>query len=298
LNVSFKDVAFLPNELQDLQFPFPIEINSTEDIGPAKKLIPTLKMYPNTSIVTIDDDINYPSNLLQNLLDESALNPNAIICSRAHEPSFVGGSPNPYVSWRFEVTNHSNRLFCPTSGAGTLFPPRSLHEDACDIEQYKSLSFSSDDLWYWIHAIRNRTPIIKTRESFQIHEFTNDVAAPLHSANIMVLNSYNLEKMWLSFDMKTELLEYCDKLQLKISTKEDLSEYQRMLLDFRLCFSNATLYELLDSLPIHLRVKTAREVSVGYQKSLELMILSRSLSFSFRQVANNLARKIRKILMK
>ncbi len=297
LNLAFEDVAFLPIELQDLQLPFPIEINGTEDIGPAKKLIPTLKMYPNSAIVTIDDDIHYPSNLLRNLLDESALNPDAIICSRAHQPSFVCGFPNPYISWQFEVENHSDRLCCPTSGAGTFFPPLSLHEDVCDTEQYKSLSFSSDDLWYWIHAIRNRTRIIKTKESFPIYEFNND-AAPLHSANIMVLNSYNLEKMWLSFDMKKELQNYCDELQLKISTNEDLSEYQRMLLDFRLGFSNTTLYELLDRLPVDLQLKMAREVSVGYQKLLELTILSRSLSFSFIQVANNLARKMRKILMK
>ncbi len=298
LNVAFEDVTCLPADLKDLQLPFPIEINGTENIGPAKKLIPTLKRYPNSAIVTIDDDIHYPSNLLRNLLDESALNPDAIICSRAHQPSFVGGFPNPYISWQFEVKNHSDRLCCPTSGAGTFFPPLSLHEDVCDTEQYKSLSFSSDDLWYWIHAIRNRTRIIKTKESFPIYEFNNDAAAPLHSANIMVLNSYNLEKMWLSFDMKKELQDYCDELQLKISTKEDLSEYQRMLLDFSLGFSNTTLYELLDRLPVDLQVKMAREVSVGYQKSLELMMLSRTFSFSSRQVAHNLARKIRKIIKK
>lgn len=296
LNIAFDDIDFLPIELQTLQLEFPIEVNLTEDIGPGKKLIPTLTKYPNSVIVTIDDDIRYRPELLQTLLEESSANPTAIICSRAHEPSFADGFPNPYIAWQFEVENIINRLCCPTSGAGVLFPPLSLHKDVLDIHQYKSMSFSTDDLWYWVHAIKNRTRIIKTKDSFKINEIVNDVSLPLHSANIMVLNTYNLEKMWLAYSMNTELQEYCEMLSVKIATHEDLSEYQRMLLEFRLSFLNSNLYELLDSLPSDLQLKTAREVSVGYQRLLELIISSRSLSFSSKALARNSIRKIRKLI--
>ena len=295
LNIAFEDMKFLPVDLESLQLAFPLEVNATEDIGPAKKLIPTLIKYPNSVIVTIDDDIRYPPNLLQILLNESAANPTAIICMRAHEPSFVDAFPNPYLTWQFEVDNKSNRLCFPTSGAGVLFPPLSLHKDVCDFEQYNSLSFSSDDLWYWIHAIKNRTKMIKTRESFKIKDFGNDVSAPLHSANIMILNDYNLEKLWLTYNMNSELQDYCEELAMRTATYEDLSEYQRMLLEFRLSFLNSDLYALLDSLPLDLRVKAAREVSVGYQRLLHLTISTREFSFSLKMFANNLLRKVDKL---
>ena len=295
LNVAFEDMKFLPVDLKSLQLAFPLEINATEDIGPAKKLIPTLIRYSSSTIVTIDDDIRYPPNLFRMLLDESAVNPNSIICSRAHEPSFLDGFPSPYIAWKFEVEEMGKRLYCPTSGAGVLFPPLSLHKEVCDIDKYRSLSFSTDDLWYWVHAIKNRTRIKKTKESFKIQEFSNDLSIPLHSANILVLNNYNLEKLWLNYNMSQELQDYCQKLDLKSATYTDLSEYQRMLLDFRLSFLDTDLFDLLDSLPLELRVKVAREVSVGYKRVLELMISSRELPFSSKLVAGNLFRKLRKL---
>jgi hypothetical protein len=95
--------------------------------------------------------------------------------------------------------------------------------------------------------------------------------------------------------MSQELQDYCQKLDLKSATYTDLSEYQRMLLDFRLSFLDTDLFDLLDSLPLELRVKVAREVSVGYKRVLELMISSRELPFSSKLVAGNLFRKLRKL---
>lgn len=75
-----------------------------------------------------------------------------------------------------------------------------------------------------------------------------------------------------------------------------MPEYQRMLLDFRLSFSDTDLFDLLDSLPQDLRVRVAREVSVGYKRLLDLMISSRELAFSSKLFTDNLLRKFRKLL--
>lgn len=69
-----------------------------------------------------------------------------------------------------------------------------------------------------------------------------------------------------------------------------------MLLDFRLSFSDTDLFDLLDSLPQDLRVRVAREVSVGYKRLLDLMISSRELAFSSKLFTDNLLRKFRKLL--
>jgi hypothetical protein len=45
----------------------------------------------------------------------------------------------------------------PTSGAGTLFPAGSLHEDAGNPELYRKLSFNTDDLWWYFQARRKGT---------------------------------------------------------------------------------------------------------------------------------------------
>jgi hypothetical protein len=47
----------------------------------------------------------------------------------------------------------------PTSGAGTLFPPKALHEDASNAALYTKFSHNTDDLWWYFQARRQSTLI-------------------------------------------------------------------------------------------------------------------------------------------
>lgn len=58
-----------------------VHVNWCEDIGPATKIIPTVYLIkdPNTYILSIDDDIYYPKNLLKMYIAYSKIFENAII---------------------------------------------------------------------------------------------------------------------------------------------------------------------------------------------------------------------------
>ena len=70
-------ILWLANEMKDLHVPVSLqrqverglEIGYTKDIRSFKKLIPTLKKYPESVIITIDDDALYEYDLVENLVN-------------------------------------------------------------------------------------------------------------------------------------------------------------------------------------------------------------------------------------
>lgn len=60
-----------------------IVVNFVDDIGPITKVLPTAKLYdnPETIIISIDDDIKYPKNRIQELVETAMKYPNAVVTS-------------------------------------------------------------------------------------------------------------------------------------------------------------------------------------------------------------------------
>jgi hypothetical protein len=56
VNIARGDMGQLPQSIRDLATKGEIVLNECNDLGPGKKLIPTLKMYPGVPIIAIDDD--------------------------------------------------------------------------------------------------------------------------------------------------------------------------------------------------------------------------------------------------
>jgi hypothetical protein len=59
-------------------------VNWVDDVGPATKLVPTLALVePDTPIITVDDDIEYKSTLVESMLAVSATYPDAAITGQS-----------------------------------------------------------------------------------------------------------------------------------------------------------------------------------------------------------------------
>jgi len=65
-----------------------LEINYFEDIGPHTKLIPSLMKYPDSVIITIDDDMIYPSNFIEGLVKSYKSDSSKIYFYRGHRILF------------------------------------------------------------------------------------------------------------------------------------------------------------------------------------------------------------------
>lgn len=147
-NVNFSEEN-LPKRLKIMRDKYGVEIRFCDDIRSYKKLIPTLQLCPDDILVTVDDDLAYKRRLLECLYKEYMKTPDMRLCALAHQPVFKDGGFAPYKKWVHNVMYHSEMPIFPLGGAGTLYPPHSLHTDVVDKKLFTRLAPQADDVWFW-----------------------------------------------------------------------------------------------------------------------------------------------------
>lgn len=157
LNLAQSDTSILPETIRSYLESNGVSIFAFDDLGPAKKLIPTLQR-TEMPVICVDDDLIYKPTLTYHLMFQHKEYPNNVIASRTHQiTKDKNGQINPYAKWKkqySETDGPSPDLFA-TSGAGTLFKKEFFHKDVFDMKLYKELAFYCDDLWWYFQAIRN-----------------------------------------------------------------------------------------------------------------------------------------------
>ena len=145
--------ADLPQQLLDLRNKG-LTIDWYHDIKSYKKLIPTLKKYPDALIVTADDDLLFAPNWLETLYKGYLKHPNDINIHRATKFYYdkygfhcIGGGAE------FHKDGSSLNKIC--SGAGAIYPPNCFYKDMLDEDLFLKLAPTNDDQWIWIQAILN-----------------------------------------------------------------------------------------------------------------------------------------------
>jgi hypothetical protein len=155
--ISPQDSQHLPHGVIELQR-IGLSIQITKDLGSYKKILPALKRYPDSFIITLDDDLIYPRDVIEPLV-ANYRSPTEILCRRAHEVQFdSNGRILPYLQWRLEIQDkHDGPNLFPTSGAGVLYPPKVLAPQVLDEIQLQRLAPSSDDIWlFWMGRLAGR----------------------------------------------------------------------------------------------------------------------------------------------
>ncbi len=150
----------LPLQLLDLKKNGLI-IDWCKDIKSFKKIIPTLKKFPNSIIVTADDDIIYPTNWLEELYNAYLKQPDIIHCHRGHKIMFSFKKEIlSYKNWlrEYQKKEISYNIF-PTSGAGVLYPPNCFYKDILQEELFMKIASSADDIWLWAMLVMNNKKI-------------------------------------------------------------------------------------------------------------------------------------------
>ena len=145
-----------------LQLPSYVNVRFCEELGPGKKLIPTLRIFPNSKIITLDDDVHYPNDLIENMILYANSHPKRIIAGRVHRitKDYRGNTKN-YEEWDFDFEGHESlaqNLF-PTGVGAVLYPPKSLHPDVLNVREYRKTALFQDDVWFYAQASRAGTEI-------------------------------------------------------------------------------------------------------------------------------------------
>ena len=164
-------ILWLQDDLQNTTLPIMLqkqmarglEIGFCKDIKSYKKLIPSLHKFPDDIIVTIDDDIIFSVDMLENLLISYQKNPQYVHTNRAHIMKVLDeGTFDKYLNWKLDTKQVGMSPFCfPTGGAGTLYPPHSLSEEVFNEEVFLALCPKGDDIWFKAMSLLNGTKSYK-----------------------------------------------------------------------------------------------------------------------------------------
>ena len=147
-------------ETMDVYIPKFVSLRICEDLGPGKKLIPALRDFPDKKIITVDDDVVYPKDIIQRIVSYSLEFPLNIIAGRAHKVILGDDfTPKKYSEWEHKVSvfHNPSALLFPTGVGVICYPPKSLHPDALDVDTYQQNCLFQDDIWFYIQAIRAGT---------------------------------------------------------------------------------------------------------------------------------------------
>ncbi len=143
LNLAYDEV--LPNEVSNYLDLHNVEIYRVADTKVYKKIIPTLKRYPNNIVICIDDDFLYPKGMIQEFVAMHDANPN----------NPIGGSHWPYKG-----------LMVPHCGCASLTKSEFLGDFISKIDDDLILHCPCSDIVYAYLSVLNGHPYICTQNEY------------------------------------------------------------------------------------------------------------------------------------
>ena len=163
-----KGEASLPNSLLSLKS-LGLEIEFCKDIKAHKKYYFAFQKYPDNLIVTVDDDVIYPRNLLKILLETHRVYPNSVLANRVRSMEIKDNTFIPYREWEINrVGNNvpSKKIFS-TGVGGVLYQPHFFKSSFYDLEGIEKTNCVGDDIWLKAGQISNNIPVAFTNFYFR-----------------------------------------------------------------------------------------------------------------------------------
>ena len=141
-----------------------LEIRFVLDLGPYTKFYYAFESFPGFRVITVDDDIVYPRDHLENLLKKANQFPAKILCSSARMIPSKNTRGYSYINWPLVWENRDveDANLLALGVMGIVYPPEfvetiDLIETLNAIEVYPT----TDDLWLKKLSLKHDFPIVK-----------------------------------------------------------------------------------------------------------------------------------------
>lgn len=158
-----------------------------EDFRSHKKYYYAFREFPNSCIVTVDDDLFYVDFMIADLLDLHVRFPKSICCYRAMTVSHMAdGTIAPYNDWKKIRTfaGPAQNLF-QTSGGGTLYvPAMMLHRELFNHQVFQKICFHADDVWLNVMAQMQGSTTVKSKHYSEFLPIWNRSSIKLSNYNV------------------------------------------------------------------------------------------------------------------
>lgn len=141
-----------------------LEVAFCEDIRSFKKLVPSLRKYPEAVIITIDDDSLYVYDLVEKLVKMHREHPEHVLGNWVNRIILgSSGRPEPPYKWvRQSEDVGATFLNMAVGVAGILYPPHSLDPEVTNEEVFMDICKYADDVWFYAMALKAGTKIQKS----------------------------------------------------------------------------------------------------------------------------------------
>lgn len=193
-----------------------LTIDWYHDIRSYKKLIPTLRKYPNELIVTVDDDIIYKPTMLEKLYDTHIKHPKDVVCHRATKFVYerdkfktIAGGKKHYRGAHF-----LNKL---TGCGGVLYPPKCFYKDILNEDLILKLAPTNDDQWFWLMAALSGVGVRVVKDK----EIELNYTDGSQEFALCLINDQGEKLFWKDFN---RLMEYYPQLK-KLLKKEGIKTH-------------------------------------------------------------------------
>ena len=185
-----------------------LEIRYCRDIRSYTKLVPALKEFPDASIITIDDDIIYPHDILECLINAHKECPDCICANWIREfPRDLGKKYISLLKWHQppDFEDISERYFFE-GFAGVLYPPHSLDEEVFNESVFLDICKYADDVWFNAMALKAGTKVKYAWKHYSIDSFINNedgqCVALRHLNNEgELLNDVQIKSVYAKYDL-------------------------------------------------------------------------------------------------
>ena len=142
LNLAYEEI--LPKDVENYLRSHNVEINRVADTKVYKKIIPTLKKYPDDCIICIDDDWLYPPQMIEDFMNIHKKYPN-----------------NPISGNKFIYKGMQCHCGCASLVKKEYFGE---YLDLFDNDIY--VNCKSDDVFYTYCAAKNNIPYVRTQNEY------------------------------------------------------------------------------------------------------------------------------------
>jgi hypothetical protein len=157
-----------------------LEIRYCKDIRSYTKLIPALRAFPSSVIITVDDDHLYNVDLIEHLVNAHKKNPGLIYGTKIHRMKLRSAkSLEKYTKWIWNYQSFDiSPLNFPTGVGGVLYPPHCFNDEVFNEKVFLDICKYADDVWFKAMALLNNTA------SQKVHSRSKDSSSQLRNEAI------------------------------------------------------------------------------------------------------------------
>ena len=210
-----------------------------KSLRPHNKYFYALQQYRDEIVITVDDDLYYPDDMIDQLLISYLRFPQCVSARRVHMIAYEDtGRILPYKLWPREtdycIYEPSFQLLATGIG-GVLYPPAMFDDMFFDEKLIEQLCLPADDLWLKLMELHSHIPVVLTSAYRPLKYVENTQETALAKSNVdQNMNDVYINNIRQWYDSKFGEGAFFGILKQKYSDEDcgmDLvcAHYQEML---------------------------------------------------------------------